>query len=147
MELILENYLLIKALHIISVICWMCGLLYLPRLFVYHTQVPIDSEAYKVFETMELKLMRVIMNPSMILVFVFGFLMLFAQGVESFGKWMHVKLLLVFLLSGMHGYLAYCRKQFALRANVRSEKFYRIINEVPAIIMFVTIIIAVMKPF
>ena len=147
MGLILENYLLIKALHIISVICWMCGLLYLPRLFVYHTQVKVNSEAYKIFETMELKLMRVVMNPSMILAFVFGFLMLFAQGIGSFGKWMHVKLLLVLLLAGMHGYLAYCRKQFALHSNIMSEKFYRIINEVPAVIMFIIVIIAVMKPF
>jgi protoporphyrinogen IX oxidase len=147
MEIILENLLLIKALHIIAVICWMCGLLYLPRLFVYHAQVKVNSEAYKIFETMELKLMRIIMNPSMILAFVLGLLMLFAQGMGSFGKWMHVKLLLVFMLAGIHGYLAYCRKQFALHTNTKSEKFYRIINEIPAVIMFIIVILAVMKPF
>lgn len=147
MEIILENYLLIKALHIFAVICWMCGLLYLPRLFVYHTQVKVDSEAYNIFITMEHKLMRIIMNPSMILAFILGFLMLFAQGFNSFGKWMHLKLLLVFMLAGLHGYFAYCRKQFARQRNVKSEKFYRVINEIPAIIMLVVVILAVMKPF
>lgn len=145
-ELIAEYYNVIKALHIIAVISWMAGMLYLPRIFVYHTKVSKDSEAYNIFCTMEKKLLKYIMNPSMIFVFVLGFLMLWFSGISGLGMWIHYKLLLVFIMAGLHGFYSVCCKKFIKKENAYSEKFYRIINEVPAIMMVAIVFLVILKP-
>jgi len=146
-EFLLGSYLWLKALHIIAVIAWMAGMLYLPRLFVYHTKAKPGSEMSQTFKVMEEKLLRLIMNPAMIATWVFALLMLWANpGLLSMG-WFHGKLLLVILMTGAHGYLAYARKQFAADTNTRSEKFWRIANEGPTILMILIVILAIVKPF
>ena len=137
-----NNYLLLKSLHIIAIICWMAGLLYLPRLFVYHTKINLRSGNYEMLLIMEFRLMRYIMMPSMICSFLFGSLLLYTQ---TFAVWLHIKLLLVFLLASAHGLMIRCYKDFAHYKNKRSEKFFRILNEVPTILMIVIVIMAVMK--
>jgi len=139
-------YLWIKAAHILSIISWMAGLLYLPRLFVYHTQVENGSEADDKFQTMERRLLRGIVNPAGTLVLITGILLLFTHNQMSMG-WLHPKLLLVFILFGCHGMMAKFRKDFARGQNQKSEKFYRIFNEVPTVLMIGIVILAVVKPF
>jgi putative membrane protein len=136
-------YLVIKSLHIISFICWMCGIFYLPRLFVYHSKVNPKSESDKIFKIMEKKLLKIIMNPAMIATFIFGFWLIFMIG---FQKWLHLKILLVLILAGFHGFLAKCRKDFEKSQNKHSEKFYRIINEIPTLLMVAIVFLAVLKP-
>ncbi len=140
-------YLIIKSLHLISVISWMAGMLYLPRLFVYHTKAAVGSEMDLTFQTMERRLLRIIINPAMIATFVFGFWLIYIVGFSNLGHWLHLKLLLVTILAALHGYLAYARKQFATGKNTKSEVFYRILNEVPALIMIIVVFLAVTKPF
>lgn len=141
------EYLVIKALHIISFTAWMAGMFYLPRLYVYHTQVARGSETDLMFQTMERKLLRFIINPAMIATFIFGIWMISENsGVMKMG-WMHVKLTMLFLLTGFHGYLARIRKNFISGNNIRSEKFYRIINEIPTILLIIIVCLAVIKPF
>jgi putative membrane protein len=141
----IELYDVIKIFHIAAVISWLAGLLYLPRIFVYHTQVAVGSESDKIFQIMEHKLLRFIMLPSMILVFGFGLYLSYEIG---FGfVWLHIKLTLVLILAGYHGFLSKCRKNFAAGINKRSEKFYRIINEIPAVLMLVIIALVILKPF
>jgi putative membrane protein len=143
----MENlYLLIKSLHIIAVISWMCGLLYLPRLFVYHTKATVGSELDNTLQTMESKLLRLIMNPAMIIAFACGLWLVNFIGLNS-GPWLHIKLTLVLILAGFHGFLAKCRKDFSRGKNQHSEKFYRIINEVPALIMVAVVFLVIFKPF
>jgi putative membrane protein len=143
----MENtYLIVKSLHIISVISWMAGLLYLPRIFVYHTKAEIGSDLDKTLQTMERKLLRFIMNPAMILSFIFGFWLIHFIGFSS-GGWLHAKILLVLILAGFHGFLSKCRKNFASGSNKRSEKFYRIANEVPTLLMIAIVLLVVIKPF
>ncbi len=146
-EFLSEYFLVIRALHLIAAICWMVGLFYLPRLYVYHTKVKYDSEASNLFEIMEYKLLKIIMNPAMIATFVLGFLMIYLMGFSSYGKWLHLKLLLLFILAGFHGFLAKIRKNFARNQNIKSEKFYRLINEIPTIIMIAVIMFAILRPF
>ena len=142
-----EYYTTIKALHIISVIAWMSGLLYLPRLFVYHTQVKAGSEASELFKVMERKLMRLIMNPAMICAWVFGLMLVhIIDGFQPDNGWFHGKFTLVVALSVVHMMLSKYRKAFARDANVKSERFFRIINEVPAVIMVVVVFLVVLKP-
>jgi len=136
-----------KAFHIISVIAWMVGLFYLPRLFVYHTGVKVGSAEDKTFQTMERKLLRFIMNPSMVLTYIFGLTNAYIYGIEALGAWFHVKMLAVLVLTVFHGYLAKCRKAFVRGKNTHSERFYRIINELPTIAMIVAVIMVVVKPF
>ncbi len=145
----MENlYPIIKSLHIISVISWMCGLLYLPRLFVYHTQATQGGDLDKTLQIMEKKLLKIIMNPAMILSFIFGFWMIYLIGFSGFsGGWLHLKIVLVLVLAGFHGFLAWCRKNFASGTNKKSEKFYRIINEVPTLLMITIVFLVVLKPF
>jgi putative membrane protein len=143
----MENpYLIVKALHIICVISWMAGMLYLPRLFVYHTKAKIGSELDKTLQIMEIKLLRLIINPAMILSFVFGIWLIYFIGFSS-GGWLHAKIFLVLILSGFHGFLSKCRKNFVSGTNKRSEKFYRIINEVPALLMVIIVFLVVLKGF
>ncbi len=137
----------IKAGHIISVIAWMAGMLYLPRLFVYHVDAAPGSVQSETFKVMERRLMHGIVNPSMIATLVFGLTMLAAEPELLKAGWLHGKLTAVFLLFGLHGMISGWRKDFAADRNRRSAKFYRIANEIPAVLMVVIVILAVVKPF
>src|SRR5579872_5170610 len=139
-------YLWLKAFHIIAVIAWMAGMLYLPRLFVYHTEAPAGSAESERFKVMERKLLRVIVNPSMIAVWILGLTLAYVSHAYEQG-WLQAKFLLVIVLSGLHGFLARCVRAFANDSNTYSQRFYRIINEVPAVLMIAIVILAVVKPF
>jgi len=141
-----EYYLWIKSLHLIAVISWMGGLLYLPRLFAYHADVAFGSETDKIFQTMERRLLRIIMNPAMIATYILGLMLASIYGMKSLGAWFHIKFTLVILLSIIHGLLAKWRKNFVIGNNKHSSKFYRIINEVPAILMIIIVILVIVKP-
>lgn len=137
----------VKVIHILALIAWMAGLFYLPRLYVYHTQVAAQSEAAVKFTLMERRLLRFIMNPAMIVTWVFGlWLTVLVPGFWADG-WLHAKLLCVVLLSGFHGACAAWRKTFEAGTNQRSERFYRIANEVPTILLILIVILVVVKPF
>jgi len=140
-------YLWFKAFHLIAAISWMIGLLYLPRLYAYHTKVVIGSEADKMFQLMEVRLMRIIMNPAMISTYIFGLINSYIYGIAALGAWFHVKMLVVLGLTIFHGLLARWRKDFVNGNNQHSEKFYRIINEIPAILMIIAVIMVIVKPF
>jgi putative membrane protein len=141
-----EAYLWLKAFHIIAVIAWVAGMLYLPRLFVYHCETKPGSPESERFKVMERKLLRTIINPSMIAVWLLGLTLAFASHAYEQG-WFQTKFILVLVLSGIHGFYASCVKAFARDANKRSQRFYRIINEVPALLMVAIVILAVVKPF
>jgi putative membrane protein len=136
----------IKALHIIAVISWMAGMLYLPRLFVYHCEAEPGSKQSETFKVMEHRLLRAIMNPAMIVTWLAGLYLAWSGHWFSAG-WLHGKLLLVVVLSGAHGFFARCVKNFAADKNPRSQKFYRVINEVSTILMVGIVILVVVKPF
>jgi putative membrane protein len=136
----------IKALHVIAVIAWMAGMLYLPRLFVYHCEAEIGSRQSETFKLMERRLLKAIINPAMIVTWLAG-LYLAWSGHWFSAPWLHAKLLLVVLLSAVHGFFSRCVKDFAADHNTRSQKFYRIINEVPTILMIAIVILVVVKPF
>jgi protoporphyrinogen IX oxidase len=136
----------IKALHIISVIAWMAGMLYLPRLYVYHAEVPVGSPQSETFKVMERRLLRVIINPAMTATWIFGLILLIQYEVYT-QPWMHVKLVLVVILSAMHGFFSRWRRDFAADRSRRPARFYRIANEVPALILVLVVILAVVKPF
>lgn len=145
--LLLEHYSLIKALHLISVIAWMAGMFYLPRLFAYHAESEKGSDKSETFKIMESRLLRIIINPAMIATFLFGgFLIAANPGLMEQG-WIHVKLFLVILMTACHGLFARWRKVFMRDANTRPARFYKIWNEVPTLLMIVIVIMAVMKPF
>ncbi len=137
----------VKALHIIFVICWMVGLLYLPRLFAYHTRAAIGSEMDKTFQTMESRLLRIIMNPAMIGTYILGLTNAYIYGFVALGVWFHIKMTAVIVLTIAHGLFARWRKDFAAGKNKHSEKFYRICNEVPAVMMVIAVFMVVLKPF
>lgn len=147
-DFILSSYLWFKALHVIAVICWMAGLLYLPRLFVYHADAAKGSHTSETFKVMELRLYRYIMGPASVATWLFGGLMLYANwdGIMSMG-WMHAKLTLVVAMTGYHHALGAWRKKFARDENTRPAKFYRIWNEVPTLGMIGIVLLAVAKPF
>ena len=141
-------YLTFKFLHIIAIIAWMVGLLYLPRLFVYHCDCKENGEADLMLQTMERRLLRFIMNPAMILTIIFGLVIVFSdKEYYQTAGWLHAKTTLVLLLAGIHAFLARCRKNFANNTNQYSQKFFRIINEVPTIILVFIIALVVFKPF
>ena len=142
-------YLWLKALHLIAVMSWMAGLLYLPRLYVYHVKAVRGSELSETLKVMERRLLRFIMNPAMIITWILGLAMLIgnAQFLMVGQGWMHAKLLLVILLSGVHGMLSKFRKDFESDQNTQSEKFYRILNEAPTALMIIIVILAVVEPF
>ncbi|HTJ63596.1 MAG TPA: protoporphyrinogen oxidase HemJ [Alphaproteobacteria bacterium] len=140
-------YLWIKALHVIAVIAWMAGQLYLPRLFVYHATSPVGSPQSETFKVMEEKLMRIIMNPAMIVTWLCGITMIALNPALLSQAWLIVKLVLVLFLSGMHGVMSRWRKEFAADRNTRSQKFYRMINEVPTLALIVIVIMVIVRPF
>jgi putative membrane protein len=142
-------YLYVKAFHVISIIAWMAGLLYLPRLFVYHAYADVGSQQSETFKLMEKRLLRYIMNPAMIASWIFGLLLLGYYGVINWSVdiWFHVKFLLVIILTGYHMVLARWRRLLAQDQNPHSAKFYRVMNEVPTVIMVVVVILAVARPF
>jgi putative membrane protein len=139
-------YLWLKAFHVIAVIAWMAGMLYLPRLFVYHCEAAAGSKQSETFKVMERRLLRAIINPAMIATWVLGLWLAFDGGFLKSG-WLHGKLVLVLILSGLHGFLTRCVRDFAADRNVRSQKFYRVINEVPAVLMIAIVILVIVKPF
>lgn len=134
------------AFHIIAVITWMAGLLYLPRLFVYHTQTKPGSEGSERFKVMERKLLKGIVNPSMVAVWILGLLLAWLTGAYL-DLWLQIKFVLVVILSGMHGLTARYCKDFRDDRNTHSERFYRIFNEIPAVLMVLIVILVVVKPF
>ncbi|MGV6871468.1 protoporphyrinogen oxidase HemJ [Pseudochelatococcus sp. B33] len=136
----------LKALHIISVIAWMAALLYLPRLYVYHAEAAPGSDRIAAFKVMERRLYRAIMTPAMIAAWVFGLLTAYDGGWFTSG-WLHAKLLFVIILSGFHGFLGAELRRLAADKSTRSPRFYRIINEVPTLLMIVIVLLAVLKPF
>lgn len=136
----------IKAFHIIAVISWMAGMLYLPRLFVYHCEAEIGSKQSETFKVMERRLLKAIINPAMVVTWVLG-LTLVWLGHWYLSPWMHAKFALVIVLSGLHGMLVRRWREFAEDRNTRSQKYYRIINEVPAVLMVGIVILVVLKPF
>ncbi len=148
MDFLAAAYPWIKAFHIISVIAWMAGLLYLPRLFVYHAAEPIGSPTAATFKLMERRLLRGIMNPAMVAVFVFGGLLLLTPGVIDWASgWIYAKLVLVVVLAALHHALADWGKAFAADRNTRSAGFYRMINEVPTLVIIAVVVLVVVKPF
>ena len=146
----MNTYLLFKSIHLIAVISWMAGLLYLPRIFVYHSESIVSKKSedlVSTFKVMERRLFIYIMNPAMILSWIFGFFLIYLIGFENFNTlWLKAKLLLVILLTIYHFFLFYCLKKFAEGTNSYSFKFYRIINEIPTILLIFIILIIVFKP-
>ena len=143
----MNSYLLFKSLHLIAVISWMAGLLYLPRIFVYHVENLKDQNISSIFKTMERKLYFYIMTPAMILSWVFGLILISSLGFEILSEtWIKLKLLLVILLTLYHFYLFKLLRSFKLDQNTKSSKFFRIINEVPTILLIFIVFAAVYKP-
>jgi protoporphyrinogen IX oxidase len=136
----------IKAVHVIAIVAWMAGMLYLPRLFVYHADAPKGSEVSATFKVMERRLLKAIINPAMILVFLTGFALVYLTGDWREGWW-QAKFVLVLGLAGLHGYFARTVRIFAEDANERGPRFYRIFNEVPTVLMVLIVVLAVVKPF
>ena len=143
----MNAYLTFKALHLIGVISWMAGLLYLPRIFVYHSETKENKEQSETFKLMEKRLYFYIMNPAMVLSWVFGILLIHTQGIESLGFfWMKIKIGLVLILTAYHFYLLIVLKDFQIDINNKSSKFFRFINEIPTILLIIIIFVVVFKP-
>jgi len=143
----MNSYLLFKSLHLIAVISWMAGLLYLPRIFVYHVENLKDENSSSIFKTMERKLFFYIMTPAMILSWIFGLILISIIGFDIFFTlWIKLKLLLVVLLTLYHFYLSKLLSDFNLGQNTKSSKFFRIINEVPTILLILIVFIVIFKP-
>ena len=140
-------YKLCLSLHIISFVSWMAGMLYLPRLFVYHSTKETGSESSETFKLMEQKLLRIIMNPSMVAAWVFGLALIGLSGSDMLGLlWFQVKFIFVLILSGVHVYFSKIVKDFQEDQRNRSEKFYRIINELPTTLFIIVVFLAIFKP-
>ena len=143
----MNSYLLFKSLHLIAVISWMAGLLYLPRIFVYHVENINDQNSTNVFKTMEKKLYFYIMMPAMILSWIFGLLLIHNLGFSVFNElWMQTKIISVIFLTAYHFYLGTCVHRFSNNLNNNSSKFFRIINEIPTILLIIIVFIVVFKP-
>lgn len=148
MTFLLTLYPWTKALHVISLIAWMAGLLYLPRLFVYHCDVARGSSGSERFKVMEYRLMTRIMNPAMIATWVFGISLVLTPGVIDWhAGWWHVKLTSVILMSGAHGAMSARRRAFLEDRNIKPQRYFRILNEVPTVLMIVIVIMVIVKPF
>ncbi len=147
-DFLLSIYDWLRALHVIAVISWMAGMLYLPRLFVYHADAKPGSEQSETFKIMERRLYKYIMTPAMIVTWLAGLSMLYANpGLLSGQGWMHAKLLLVFLLSGVHGAFGGMLRKFANDTSQKSAKFFRIVNEIPTLLMVVIVVLVIVRPF
>ena len=145
---LVNNYSLIKAFHVISMVAWMATLLYLPRLFVYHTTVKKNSESSEMLKIMEYRLEKFIMNPAMLLTILFGVFLLRTEGVVNWNeKWIYFKLSAVVLMLVLHYLLMGYRKGFFLDKNKHSKKFYKIFNEVPMILLIIIVLLVYLKPF
>ena len=143
----MNYYLLFKSLHLISVISWMAGLLYLPRIFVYHSENNDEIKIKEVFKVMERKLYFYIMTPAMILSWIFGLLLIHSIGFQQLGqKWMILKIVFVLLLTLYHFYLGNILNQFKVDQNNRSHKFYRFINEIPTVLLILIVFVVIFKP-
>ena len=143
----MNSYLLFKSLHLIAVVSWMAGLLYLPRIFVYHVENKEKKEATDIFEVMEKRLFYYIMRPAMILAWIFGIILIYLNGIEIFSQlWMQIKLALVILLSVYNDYLGRCFASLKNNSNTRSPKFFRIINEIPTVMLIFIVFLAIFKP-
>jgi putative membrane protein len=140
-------YTWLKALHIIAVIAWMAGMLYLPRLYVYHADAKKGSDLSETLKVMECRLLRRIVNPAMIATYVFGIWMLILNPALLKAPFMHVKLVLVLVMTGLHIFFARCRRAFAEDRNMHSAVFYRVMNEVPALLIIGIVIMIVVRPF
>ena len=145
--MLIDYYLWLVAAHVISIICWMAAMLYLPRLYVYHCDAPKGSAQSETFKVMEKRLLRYIGTPAMLFTYLFGILIIVANPSIIDGGWFHVKLTCVLLLSGFHGFCAAKMKSFARDENTKPAKFYRIANEVPTVLMVIIIIMVIVKPF
>lgn len=139
-------YLWLKAFHVIAVIAWMAGMLYLPRLFVYHSETLKGSIQSETFKIMERRLLKAIMTPAMIVTWILGLWLAWQSGYYA-APWLHAKFALVLAMSGVHGFLARTVKDFAADRNTRSQRFYRVINEVPTLLMIGIVILAIVKPW
>ena len=146
----MNTYLLFKSIHLIAVISWMAGLLYLPRIFVYHSEAIVENKSQDVtstFKIMERRLFMYIMNPAMIISWIFGVLLIHTIGIDNFGSlWLQLKVLLVLILTIYHFFLFQCLRKFTENTNSYSPKFYRIINEIPTILLILIILVVVFKP-
>lgn len=146
-ETLMAAYPWLKALHVISVIFWMAGMAYLPRLFVYHADAEAGSDKSETFKVMERRLLRGIINPAMGATFLFGGLMLWANPALLTEPWLHAKLTLVLVMAGLHGVFSRWRKDFELDRNRRPARFYRIVNEGPPVLVVLIVILVIVRPF
>ena len=143
----MNSYLLFKSLHLIAIVSWMAGLLYLPRIFVYHVDNKDKKIVTDVFEVMEKRLFYYIMRPAMILTWVFGLILIYLNGIEIFSQlWMQIKIVMVVLLSAYNNYLGKCLLSLKNSTNTKSSKFFRIINEIPTLILIIVVFLAIFKP-
>ena len=143
----MNSYFLFKSLHLIAVFSWMAGLLYLPRIFVYHVENKEKKEATDIFEVMEKRLFFYIMRPAMIFTWIFGLILIYLNGVEIFSQlWIQIKIVLVVLLSVYNDYLGKCLKSLKNNTNTRSSKFFRIINEIPTVLLIFIVFVVIFKP-
>ena len=143
----MNSYLLFKSLHLIAVISWMAGLLYLPRIFVYHVENKEKKEVTDIFEVMEKKLFFYIMCPAMIFTWIFGLVLIYLNGIETFSQlWMQIKIVIVVLLSAYNAYLGKCLLSLKNNSNTRSSKFFRIINEIPTVTLIFIVFLVIFKP-
>lgn len=140
------DYTWLKALHVVAVISWMAGMLYLPRLFVYHAGVETGSPEAKMLEVMEFRLLRYIMSPALVTVWLSGLGLALWAGFFT-APWLHIKLLLVLIMSGAHGAFGKYRRDFVAGRNHHPAKFYRILNEVPTVLMILVVVLVIVKPF
>jgi len=143
----MNSYLLFKSLHLIAVVSWMAGLLYLPRIFVYHVENREKKIVTDVFEVMERRLFFYIMRPAMVFTWIFGLILIYLNGIEILSQlWMQIKIVMVILLSAYNDYLGRCLASLKNSTNTKSAKFFRIINEIPTIFLIIVIFLAIFKP-
>ena len=143
----MNSYFLFKSLHLIAVFSWMAGLLYLPRIFVYHVENKEKKEATDIFEVMEKRLFFYIMRPAMIFTWIFGLILIYLNGVEIFSQlWIQIKIVLVVLLSVYNDYLGKCLRSLKNNTNTKSSKFFRIINEIPTVLLIFIVFVVIFKP-
>ena len=147
-EFLVGSYPWFKAIHIIAVMSWMAGLLYLPRLFVYHVEVELNSTEDRRFQIMERRLLRAIMNPAMVVSYIFGILLILTPGIVDWSSaWIWLKILAILVLTGCHHAMGKWRKDLAEGTNQKSQRYFRVANEVPTTSMIIIVIMVVVKPF